>query len=90
MLVIKVYVTKRVPLREGESVEKGKTFHTELKLIDEIHIQNMKERGEGSWEYKIRKPRSVKARISHFRKAGYRPLLIAALGLLDLKNGGKK
>lgn len=83
MLVVKIYVTKQVPIRAGESVEKGRTSHTELRLIDEIHIQNVGERGNGNWEYKIKKPRGVKAKISHFRETGYRLLLIKALRLLD-------
>jgi len=83
MLVIKVYATKEVPVRLGESVEKGVKSHVDLELIDEIHIQNVGQRGLDNWEYQIVKPKGIKARISHFRATGYRPLLIKALGLLD-------
>lgn len=88
MLVIKVYITKRVPIRDGESVDKGKTHHTELKLIDEIHIQNVGQIAGDIWKYKIKKPRGVAAQMTHSRSDGYRPLLERALALLGHK--GKK
>jgi len=83
MLVIKVYATKKVPIREGESVEKGRTHHTDLELIDEIHIKNLGEIAEGVYKYGITKPKGVKAQISHIRDDGYMPLLAKALTLLS-------
>ena len=75
MLVVKVYATKKVGSLGGKA--------TILEQIDEIHIQNVGERGGGYWEYKVKKPRGVKPKIMHFRVAEYRPLLIKALKLLE-------
>jgi len=83
MLVVKVYATKKVPIREGESVDKrGPDFHVDLELIDEIQIQNVGKRDEDTWEYEIIKPVGLGGKILHFRKQGYRPLLRKVLGLL--------
>jgi len=82
MLVIKVYATKTVELRSVAQY-KVKNKKTVLEKIDEIHIENVGERGDDNWEYRITKPRGVKARISHLRATGYRPLLAKALGLLN-------
>jgi hypothetical protein len=84
MLVIKVYVTKKVPIKEGESVEKGRTFHTELGLIDEIHIQNTGSTVDGTgkdWHiYQIKKPEpDLMDAILHKRKDGYLQLARRAL-----------
>lgn len=84
MLVIKVYATKQVPIRAGRRVvPRDARLHSKLELVDEIYIQNVGERGEDNWEYKIKKPRGVKAKIIHLRADGYRPLLIKALKLLE-------
>lgn len=92
MLVIKVFATKKVPIREGESVEKGKKFHTDLELIDEIHIQNIGRVAGDVYRYEVKKPKGVKARIVHPRSDGYRPLLERALALLEFgpKNAYKR
>lgn len=82
MLVIKVYATKRVPVKPGESVEKGTRFLVDMELIDEIHIQNVGKRDEDTWEYEIRKPEGLSGKIIHFREQGYRPLLRKVLGIL--------
>ena len=83
MLVVKVFITKRVPIREGESVEKGVTHFTDLEQIDEIHIQNLGEIAGGVYRYAVKKPSGIKAQISHPRGDGYRPLLEKALRLLS-------
>lgn len=85
MLVIKVYATKRVPVRLGESVKKGTRFLTDLKLIDEIHIQNIGQIAADVYRYAIKKPRGIDAKIVHPRSDGYRPLLERALALLEHK-----
>lgn len=88
MLVVKVYATKRVPVRPGESVEVGVTHHTELKKIDEIHIQNIGQVAGDVFRYEIKKPGGIDAQITHPKSDGYRPLLERALALLEHK--GKK
>lgn len=83
MLVIKVYATKKVPIREGESIDKrGPDFHVELELIDEIQIQNVGKRDDETWEYEIQKPLGISGKVIHFREQGYRPLLRKVLGIL--------
>lgn len=82
MLVIKVYATKQVPVREGESVDKGVTYLTDLELIDEIQIQNTGRRDDDMWEYAIRKPLGISGKVIHTREEGYRSLLRKVLGLL--------
>jgi len=88
MLVIKVYATKQVPIREGESVDKGVTHHTDLELIDEVHIQNIGQVAGDIYKYKIEKPGGINAQITHPRSDGYRPLLERVMALLEHK--GKK
>lgn len=88
MLIIKVYATKEVPLRMGESADLGVTSRVEMELIDEIQIQNVRKRDKDMWEYEIKKPLGVTGMIIHFRDQGYMPLLKKALGLLIGHNPG--
>ena len=82
MLVIKVYATRDVPLRPGESADVGVTSRVELELIDEIQIQNVRQRDEELWEYAIVKPEGVPGKVINTRKEGYMPLLKKVLGRL--------
>ncbi len=74
MLIIKVYVTKKV---ENLGMP-------DLELIDELRIQNIGRRDEELWEYEITKPDNVAGKIIHKRDEGYRPLLRKVLSVLGV------
>ena len=82
MLVVKVYATKEVPIREGESADIGITSRVELELIDEIQIQNKGQRDDEMWNYEIVRPEGIPGKVIHRREDGYQSLLKKALGLL--------
>ncbi len=89
MLVIKVYATREVPIREGESADVGVTSRVELELIEEIQVQNKGKRDDEMWDYEIIRPEGIPGRVIHKREDDYRPLLRKVLGILiGYKEGG--
>jgi len=54
--------------------------------IDEIHIQNTKDMGEGFYEYTIRLPKGDWTKITHKRSDGWRELAVRALEIIGDKS----